>query len=202
MPHNGVVSGIGKRIGAGLCRQIVGYAGKNELVVNLRGLRIENLLQAKTKFERVSPLDQREIVVEIGNLLLKCVAGGNRPPEIRRAADRYLRTRAGQGAPHVLLISVGPAKAQFVQHGRRQGGEQLGAQNVSAVMEIRRYVECVQSADASIIRIFVTEVVVAHKELMLVADRPVKTNIDELGVLNAGRDLQQARAQTNRRRIG
>ncbi len=88
--------------------------------VNVGGLHVEVLLESEAGLESVRPFDDGEVVVEVGNLFLEAIVDGVAAAEIRDAADGDLGAFAGEGIGNMLLIAIGPAEAEFVQHGGRE----------------------------------------------------------------------------------
>ena len=86
----------------------------------------------------------------------------------------------------MVLVAVRLGGAQFVHRRRRKAADQLEAADMCPVAEVRSRTQSVQSAVLGIERILVAEVIVTHKELVLVVDVPVHPEIEELNVLHRG----------------
>src|SRR5262249_35449144 len=117
------------------------------------------------------------------------------------AADQNLWPSSGNRVRHMVLVAIRPSESQFVQQAWGEAREQLSADHVGSVLKVCRRIQCVLGADRCIKRIVVPEVVVTGKELMLAGDIPIRTNVEELGVLYARRDRDQLGIDSDRCRI-
>jgi len=86
----------------------------------------------------------------------------------------------------MVFVAIGPAEAQFVQNRGRERRQNLGAQHVRAVPEIRSRVQGILAAHRGVERVLVAEIVVAHEDLVFAADYPIRPEVQKLGVLHAG----------------
>ena len=124
--------------GTVLCVGVLGDRRKGVLGVDIGKLRIEVLLQAHAELHRMSAPDPGEIVVKAGNLFLILVSYAVRSAEVGDTRDGDHGARAGKRIGHVVLVTIGPGTAEFIQDCGRKGSHQLRADDMGAVLKVRR----------------------------------------------------------------
>ena len=141
----------------------------------------------------MTAFDDGEVVAEAGDLFSEYISDRVRPVEIGDAWDVDDRLRAIKRIGNMLFVAVGIRKPKFIQDIGRERGQQLSSTDIGAVFEVGRRIQGIEATHISVERVFITEIVQTDKELLLRADLPIGSQIDELCMLDAGGRCEQIR---------
>src|SRR5260370_31190154 len=83
-----------------------------------------------------------------------------------------------------MLVAIRPRTAKLIQQSRRKCGDELRADDVSAILKVGRGAERIKTATVCVEGVPIPEVVITHKKLVFTIDTPVAAKVYPLGILH------------------
>src|SRR5258708_39016722 len=83
-----------------------------------------------------------------------------------------------------MLVAIRPRTAKLIQQSRRKCGDELRADDVSAILKVGGRADGIKTANVCVEGVPITKVVITHKKLVFTIDTPDGAKVDPLGILH------------------
>src|SRR5690349_12316162 len=116
--------------------------------------------------------NNRQVLIETGDLLCEPVPGSARAVEVGDSADGDSRPGSGYRPGEVPVLAIRPGEAKLIQQIRTEGRYQLHSDYMCPVREVGRGVQRIKPAYIRVEGKIVLKIVVTEESRVLVVDDP------------------------------